>query len=63
MSEGAGPDRSGVLCTDAPPADAPTHLPRALRPLRYRDYRLLACSATASLLADGCWLVALARGP
>ena len=33
-------------------------LPRALRPLRHRDFRLLVSSAAASLLADGLWLLA-----
>ena len=33
--------------------------PRALRPLRHREYRLLIASGSASLLADGLWLVAL----
>jgi MFS family permease len=30
-----------------------------LHPLRYREFRLLASSAAASLLADGLWLVAM----
>lgn len=34
-------------------------VPRALRPFRHREYRLLATSGAASLLADGLWLVAL----
>ena len=33
--------------------------PRALRPFRHREYRLLVASGSASLLADGLWLVAL----
>lgn len=36
-----------------------TRLPRALRPLRSRPYRLLAASLVASLGAGGLWLVAL----
>src|SRR5215210_7397063 len=46
-----------------PPGDsirkAERHGPRALRPLRHREYRLLIASGSASLLADGLWLVAL----
>ncbi|HWM02851.1 MAG TPA: MFS transporter, partial [Actinophytocola sp.] len=38
---------------------AQRHGPRALRPLRHREYRLLIASGAASLLADGLWLVAL----
>ncbi|MGY1785407.1 MFS transporter [Geodermatophilus sp. SYSU D00698] len=34
-------------------------LPRALAPLRHRDYRLLAASMGLSLLAQGLWTVAL----
>jgi MFS family permease len=41
------------------PGRAGPGLPRALRPFRYREYRLLAMSGSASLLADGLWLVAL----
>ena len=36
-----------------------TRLPRSLRPLRSREYRLLAASLVASLGAGGLWLVAL----
>jgi MFS family permease len=36
-----------------------TSLPRALSPLRHRQYRLLAASMTFSLLAAGLWAVAL----
>jgi len=36
-----------------------TSLPRALSPLRLRQYRLLAASMTFSLLAAGLWAVAL----
>lgn len=53
---GHGPGGVGeVLPTPVPP----TRLPRALRPLRHREFRLLAASAAASLLADGLWIVAL----
>jgi MFS family permease len=45
--------------SDTPPGVAPSRLPRALRPLHHRQYRLLAGSGAASLLADGLWLVAL----
>jgi MFS family permease len=38
---------------------AQRHGPRALRPLRHREYRLLIASGSASLFADGLWLVAL----
>ena len=40
-------------------AGAVERRPRALRPFRHREYRLLIGSGTASLLADGLWLVAL----
>ena len=38
---------------------APGRHPRPLRPFRHREYRLLIASGSASLLADGLWLVAL----
>jgi MFS family permease len=40
-------------------AGAVVREPRALRPFRHREYRLLVSSGAASLLADGLWLVAL----
>ena len=49
--------KTGVPAT--PTGVAPSRLPRTLRPLRYRQFRLLATSGAASLLADGLWLVAL----
>jgi MFS family permease len=36
-----------------------TALPRALAPLRHRDYRLLAASMALSLLGAGLWAVAV----
>src|ERR671916_269389 len=36
-----------------------TSLPRALSPLRHRQYRLLVASMALSLLAAGLWAVAL----
>ena len=36
-----------------------TRLPRALRPFRHRDYRLLVVSMGASLFASGVWLLAI----
>lgn len=36
-----------------------TRLPRALRPFRHREYRLLASSMLFSLFATGIWLVAI----
>lgn len=42
----------------APTSLPPSRLPRALHPLRHREFRLLAASATASLTADGLWLIA-----
>ncbi len=58
MSDGTGHGVGSVSA--APPAPLPpTRLPRALRPLRHREFRLLAASAAASLLADGLWVVAL----
>ena len=59
------PDVPSAVVTAAtpmtPPATPlpPTRLPRALHPLRYREFRLLAVSAAFSLVADGLWLVAL----
>lgn len=38
----------------------PTNMPRALRPLRHRDYRLLWTGLAVSLVGSGLWLVALA---
>ena len=38
---------------------ARSRTPRAVRPFRHREYRLLVASGSASLLADGLWLVAL----
>ena len=49
MPDGGGP---------GPRAVGAARLPRALRPLRHRDFRLLVASAAAALLADGLWLVA-----
>ena len=49
----------GALGATVPVATAPSRLPRSLRPLRHREFRLLAASAVASLLADGLWLVAI----
>ena len=54
-----GQGASGALGATVPVATAPSRLPRALRPLRHREFRLLVASAVASLLADGLWLVAL----
>ena len=36
-----------------------TRLPRALRPFRHRDYRLLIGSMALSLFASGMWIVAV----
>ena len=41
------------------PAPDRTRLPRALRPFRHREYRLLASSMLFSLFATGVWLVAI----
>jgi MFS family permease len=42
------------------PAGPPTRrLPRAIRPFRHREYRLLAASMAASLFGSGLWLVAI----
>ncbi|GJF06852.1 hypothetical protein [Pseudonocardia sp. D17] len=37
----------------------PSRVPRALRPFRRREYRLLVSSMAASLLATAVWLVAI----
>ncbi|GAA4868400.1 hypothetical protein GCM10023403_37540 [Pseudonocardia benzenivorans] len=37
----------------------PSRVPRALRPFRRREYRLLVSSMAASLFATGIWLVAI----
>ncbi len=39
--------------------DVRTNLPRALRPFRHREYRLLVASMGVSMFASGMWLVAL----
>jgi MFS family permease len=49
----------GAAVGDERRAGAPSRLPRALAPLRHREYRLLVLSGAASLMADGLWLVAL----
>jgi MFS family permease len=38
---------------------APTRWPRALRPFRHREYRLLTASMAVSLVASGMWAVGL----
>jgi MFS family permease len=47
---------TGRTALPAPPG--PSRVPRALRPLRRREFALLTGSAAASLLADGIWAVA-----
>jgi MFS family permease len=49
----------GTVGERASACPAPSRIPRALQPLRHREFRLLAASAAASLTADGLWLVAL----
>ncbi|MBP2365812.1 MFS transporter [Pseudonocardia parietis] len=44
---------------DAIPGAGGSRLPRALRPFRHRDYRLLAASMGSSLFASGVWLLAI----
>ncbi len=41
------------------PHHQPVRLPRALRPLRHRDYRLLTLGLAVTLLGNGMWTVAL----
>lgn len=41
------------------PTARPTRLPRALRPLAHRDYRMLVLSAATSLMGSGTWVVAI----
>jgi MFS family permease len=45
--------------TTVQPTARPTRLPRALRPLADRDYRMLMLSVAASLLGSGTWVVAI----
>jgi len=60
MSEGDGRAAGGAVRADGDGRDeASSRAPRALRPFRHREYRLLIASGSASLLADGSWLVAL----
>jgi MFS family permease len=42
------------------PAPTKRQLPKALRPFRHRDYRLLIGSVAASLFGTGLWMVAVA---
>lgn len=49
-------DPVGATHPDGEPAP---RLPRALRPFRHREYRLLASSMAFSLLASGVWLVGI----
>jgi hypothetical protein len=57
--DGTGQGTAGSGSTMLPGPAAPGRLPRVLRPFRHREYRLLIASGSASLLADGLWLVAL----
>ena len=50
---------AGTGCAHAAPGRAPRGVPRALRPLRHREFGCWPPRAAASLLADGLWLVAL----
>ena len=59
MSEGVGRGSTGTGSAVLPGPAKSRHLPRPLRPFRHREYRLLIASGSASLLADGLWLVAL----
>lgn len=45
--------------TEPTAAATSTRVPRALRPFRHRDYRLLVASMAASLFASGVWLLAI----
>src|SRR5690349_14629688 len=58
VSEGLRHGSAGTGGATLPRPAAPRGLPPALRPLRHREFRLLAASAAASLTADGLWLVA-----
>jgi MFS family permease len=53
----AAPSQVPAATTTAPPA--PTRWPRALRPFRHREYRLLTASMAVSLVASGMWAVGL----
>jgi hypothetical protein len=59
VSNGVGHANSGPGSAVLPGPVEPPRLPPALRPFRHRQYRLLIASGSASLLADGLWLVAL----
>jgi len=56
--DGPGREARGAGAAAPPVAAPPSRVPRALRPLRHREFALLAASAAASLLADGIWVVA-----
>jgi MFS family permease len=58
VSEGNGHGTAGTGSATLPRPVAPRGVPPAVRPLRHREFRLLAASAAASLTADGLWLVA-----
>ena len=45
--------------TEQPAGPPPRRLPRAIRPFRHREYRLLAASMAASLFGSGLWIVAI----
>lgn len=47
------------MSTEQPAARVGRSLPRALRPFRHRDYRLLTLSMAVSLFGSGLWLVAV----
>jgi MFS family permease len=55
-------EHTGKAEPTEPTAPAPTkrQLPKALRPFRHRDYRLLIGSVAASLFGTGLWMVAVA---
>jgi MFS family permease len=48
-----------MVSTTATPPPAPSRWPRALRPFRHREYRLLTASMAVSLVASGMWAVGL----
>src|SRR3989442_1223012 len=59
MTGAPEPEPSPVPTATATAPPAATRWPRALRPFRHREYRLLTASMAVSLVASGMWAVGL----